>query len=93
MYYFQIEPNETGAHANQSMMLKKAHLMGHRILLFARLLAFWVCSWMNSPIRNKAELSSIQKATFITAIADKKITSVFCVFGCTVIPASVCCSN
>ena len=40
MYYFQIEPNETGAHANQSMMLEKAHLMGHRILLFARLLAF-----------------------------------------------------
>ena len=60
--------------------MNKVHLMGYRILLFARLLAFWVCSWMSS-IRNKAELSSIQKRTFITAITDKKIISVFCVWG------------
>ena len=37
-------------------------------------------------IRNKAELSSVQKITFITAIADKKIISVFCVSGGIVLP-------
>ena len=31
-------------------------------------------------IRNKEVLSSVQKFTFITAIADKKITMVYCVF-------------
>ena len=31
------------------------------------------------PVRNKAELSLIQKITFITAIADKKIIGVFSV--------------
>ena len=46
--------------------------MGYRKLLFARMLAFGVCSWMNS------ELSSVQKIICIAAIADKKIISVFC---------------
>ena len=44
-------------------------------------------------IRNKAELSSIQKITFITAIADKKLISVFCVSGGIVLATLVCCSN
>ena len=44
-------------------------------------------------IRNKAELSSVQKITCITAMADKKIISVFCVSGGIVLPTSVCCSN
>ena len=44
-------------------------------------------------IRNKAELSSVQKITFITAIADKKIISVFYVSGGIVLATSVCCSN
>ena len=44
-------------------------------------------------IRNKAELFSIKKITFFTAIADKKIISVFCVYGGIVLPTSVCCSN
>ena len=37
-------------------------------------------------IRNKAELSSVQKITCITAMADKKIISVFCVSGGIVLP-------
>ena len=57
--------------------MNKVHLMRYRILLFALLLAFWVCS----SIRNKAELSLIEKITFITAIADKKIIGVFCMSG------------
>ena len=44
-------------------------------------------------IRNKAELSSIQKITFITAIADKKIITVFCVYRGIVLLTSVCCSH
>ena len=32
-------------------------------------------------IKNKAEVSSVQKITCITAMADKKIISVFCVSG------------
>ena len=32
-------------------------------------------------IKNKAEVSSVQKITCITAMADKKIISVFCVPG------------
>ena len=32
-------------------------------------------------VRNKTELSSVQKITCITAIADKKIINVFCVFS------------
>ena len=37
-------------------------------------------------IRNKAELSSVQKITCITSMADKKIISVFCVSGGIVLP-------
>ena len=37
-------------------------------------------------IRNKAELSSIQKITCMTVMATKKIISVFCVFGDIVLP-------
>ena len=37
-------------------------------------------------IRNKAELPSVQKITCITAMADKKIISIFCVSGGIVLP-------
>ena len=50
IHYLQIEPSEKGTHANESIMVKllsaqirqmsKVHLMGYRVLLFARLLAF-----------------------------------------------------
>ena len=44
-------------------------------------------------IRNKAELPSVQEITYITAMADKKIISVFCVSGGIVQPTSVYYSN
>ena len=53
--------------------MNKVHLMGHRKLLFARLLVFRVCNWMNSHIA--------QKITCTTAIPDKKVIYVFCVSG------------
>ena len=37
-------------------------------------------------IRNKAELSSVQKITCITAMSDKKIISVFFASGSIVLP-------
>ena len=58
--------------------------MGHRKLLFARLLVFWVCSWMNSRIA--------QKITCTAAIPDKKVICVFCVSEGIVLP-TICCSN
>ena len=44
------------------------------------------------PQSELKQLSSIQKITFITAIADQKIIIVFCVSG-GILPTSVCCSN
>ena len=41
----------------------------------------------------KQKLSSVHKITSITAIADKKVISVFCVSGGTVLTTSACCSN
>ena len=73
--------------------MNKVHLMGYRISLFARLLTFeFAVEWI-PEIRYKAELSSVQKITSITAIADKKVISVFCVSEGIALSTSVCCSN
>ena len=55
--------------------MNKLHLMGYRKQLFARLLAFQLIP----TIRNKAEITSVQNITCITAIADKKIKCILCV--------------
>ena len=52
----------------------------------------FVVEWIPA-IRNKAELFSVQKITFITAIAEKKIISVFCVSEGIVLATSVCGSS
>ena len=55
--------------------------MGYRNLLFARLLAFeFAVEWIRA-IRNKAELTAIQKITFITAIADKSTVQIKYLFS------------
>ena len=68
----------------------RVYLIGYRILLFDPFISF-LSLQLNEFPGNKAELSSIQKITLITAIADEKIISVFCVSGGIVLPTSVDC--
>ena len=63
-------------------------LYKHTIYSFFEFALKWI-----PAIRKKAELSSIQKITFITATADKKIISVLCLSGGNVLRASVWFSN
>ena len=48
---------------------------------------------LNEFPQSEIKQNYLQFKTFITAIADKKIISVFCVSGSIVLPTSVCCSN
>ena len=57
LMYFQIERSEKGTHTNEKMMLKMFYLHVEWIL----------------QSEKKQKLSSVQKITCITAIADKKI--------------------
>ena len=87
-----IEPSEKGTHAIESMMLKMFYLCGFvrwtKCIWWAiensicSFISFWVCCWMNFKkwlFKNKITNSSIQKITCITAIADTKMISMFCV--------------
>ena len=74
------------------MMLKMFYLCGfvrwtkciwwaiENYYLLVYLLFEFAAEWFRA-VRNKAELSPVLKITCITAIADKKIISVFCVSG------------
>ena len=59
--------------------MNKVHFMGieNDYLLFNKLLSLQLNEFPQSEVKQK--FSSIQKITYITAIADKKIISVFCV--------------
>ena len=88
--YLQIEPYQKGTDHNEITMLKMFYLhefvrwtkgiwwaIENNYLLVYKLSEFAV-EWI-AAIRMKQKLSSVQKITCITAIADKKIGSILCV--------------
>ena len=90
--YLQIEPSEKGTYTSESMILQIFYLNGfvrwtkciwwaieNNNLLVYKLFEFAVEWFQQSEIKQK--LSLVQKITCITAIANKKIISVFCVSG------------
>ena len=90
--YFKIEPSETWAHANESMILKIFYLYG-----FVRwtkciwwLYNLTICSFinflslqLNDILQSEIKQNYLQfkKITFITAIADNKIMCIICICG------------
>ena len=63
--------------------MNKVHLIGYRKLLFARLFISFLSLQLNEFLQSGImhNLSSVQKITYITAIADKKKIIVFCASG------------